>query len=310
MKERVPLSWFHKKIDFPKFHWIKLTLSGVPWIYSADVPSTYNLNELYAQLETEFPTGFLLRGCSSEFAKYFGNKGCEIVRTGAEAVVDLDNITNVSKSVLDLVDRGSKWGSVKEVQLNQANCKRVNQFMQHTPYGTKPKLSYLFNNTFDSNTRCFVVRSNEDRWLGVLTISKASKDSCHTEMILRNKNAPVGVMEFLIYSVMKRYRDECYKSFSLGEVPFVSPAGIEEITPSIKRIAQENLVFKIGHLIRYAFDYKGLYDFKNKFNPTWKPVYLCATPKLKFRSLLDLFCETGCLKLSSSELLSTIKFYS
>ena len=310
MKKNLPLSWFHSNVGVPKFSWINLPLSGLPWIYSADVPVSYTVDELYNKLYTEFPNGFLLRGCSSEFARYFGKKGHELIRTGAEGIVELDGLSSISKSLLDLVDRGNKRGSVEEIDLNQSNCIRVSNFIEHTPYRAKPHLSYLFNNAFDSNTRCFVMSTQEHEWLGILTVSVSSENSCHTEMILRNRIAPVGVMEHLLYSVMNIYRDEGYKHFSLGEVPFVSPDGMEKIATTPKRFVQEALVYKVGHLIRYAFNYKGLFDFKNKFNPEWKPVYICATPKLKFRSLLDLFCESGYLKLSRSELISTIKLYS
>ena len=103
---------------------------------------------------------------------------------------------------------------------------------------------------------------------------------------------------------MKIYKQEGCKYFSLGEVPFVTPAAMKEIDNkiSIKRSTQQSLVFTIGHLIRYAFNYKGLFDFKNKFNPEWKPIYICAAPKLQFSALVDLFCETGYLELSRSEL--------
>ncbi len=304
MKENILLSWFNKEVEIPNFNWINLPLSGIPWIYSADLPSKYKVEELYTQLELEFPQGFLLRGCSYELAKHFQTKGHEILRTGAEGVVDLDNINTVSKSVLDLAKRGSKWGSIEEIRLSKSNCERVSQFIKHTPHGSKPQLNYLFNNSFDTNTRCFVMSTPDDIWLGVLTISTSSDDSCHTEMILRNENAPVGVMELLIYSVMNIYKQEGYKYFSLGEVPFVTPKGMKAINNgvNIKQSTQQCLVFTIGHLIRYAFNYKGLFDFKNKFNPKWKPVYICAAPKVQFSALIDLFCETGYLELSRSEL--------
>lgn len=311
MKENIPLSWSHKDIDFPRFNWITLPMSGLPWIYSADVPAKYEVEQLCSQLEEEFPNGYLLRGCSAQIASYFHKKGYEILRTGAEGVVNLDNLDRVSKSVSELVSRGNRWGTVKEIPLNPVNRGRVSEFIEQTPYGPKPHLNYLFNNTFDSNTRCFVMSSQEGSWLGVLTVSISSENSCHTEMILRKENAPVGVMELLLFSVMKTYRDESYKYFSLGEVPFISPQGMEEVIGTkVKRSTQEYLIFKAGRILRYAFNYQGLFDFKNKFNPEWKPVYICAAPKLQFRALLDLFCETGYLKLSRSELISHIRTYS
>jgi lysylphosphatidylglycerol synthetase-like protein (DUF2156 family) len=131
-------------------------------------------------------------------------------------------------------------------------------------------------------------------------------------MILRNKKAQAGVMESLFVSVMNVLRDEGFKHFSLGEVPFVSPEGMKDgcLGVSLKQSLQESFLFKAGHILRFAYNYKGLFDFKNKFDPEWKPVYICATPKLPFFSLIDLFCKTGYLDLSRSELIANIKSYS
>jgi len=311
LKRNIPLSWSHKEIESPKFHSVNLPLSGLPWIYSAEVPTNCKIEELSDQLEAQFTKGFLLRGCSAEIASYLKKKNYEIIRTGAEGIINLDNVDKISKSVRDLVARGSRCGQVKEIPLTDLNRQSVSHFIAQTPYGAKPYLKYLFNNTFDSNTRCFVISSLRDEWFGVVTVSVSGNNVCHTEMILRNKKAPVGVMESLLFSVMNIFKDEGFKFFSLGEVPFVTPEKMEEnnFGSSIKRSLQEYLLFKSGHVLKYAFNYKGLFDFKNKFDPTWEPIYICATPKLPFISLIDLFYKTGYLDLSCSELTTNFKSY-
>jgi lysylphosphatidylglycerol synthetase-like protein (DUF2156 family) len=312
LKENIPLSWSHKEIESPKFHSVNLSLSGLPWVHTAEIPATYNIDELRVELETSFPGGFLLRGCSSELAGYLNDKGFELIRTGAQGIVDLENLNKLSRTVTDLVRRGDKQGRVKEISLSENNRQRVSQFIAHTSYGSKPHLRYLFNDTFDSNGRCFVLSTSHDRWLGVLSVSLIGDNFAHTEMILRNKKAQAGVMESLFVSVMNVLRDEGFKHFSLGEVPFVSPEGMKDgcLGVSLKQSLQESFLFKAGHILRFAYNYKGLFDFKNKFDPEWKPVYICATPKLPFFSLIDLFCKTGYLDLSRSELIANIKSYS
>ncbi len=312
LKGNIPLSWSHKEIECPKFHWVKLPLSGLSWVYTAEIPSNYTMEDLCNKLESNFPDGFLLRGCSSELATYLNEKGCDLIRTGAQGIIDLENSKKLSQTLINLVKRGDRWGAVKEIPFSQINRQRVSQFITHTSYGTKPKLQYLFNNTFDSHCRCFVFSTPEDKWLGVITVSVLGKHYSHTEMILREKNAPAGVMESLFVSVMNILRDEGFKHFSLGEVPFVSPEAMEEnnLRCTVKRSLHESFLFKAGHILRFAYNYRGLFNFKNKFDPEWKPVYICATPKLPFLSLIDLFCETRYLALSRSELISNIKHYS
>jgi len=312
LKENIPLSWSHKDIESPKFHLVKLPLSGLPWIHAAEIPVSYSMEDLFNKLESNFPGGFLLRGCCSELAGYLNKKGCELIRTGAQGMVDLEKLNKLSQTVIDLVRRGNKQGSVKEIPLSENNLQRVSEFITNTPYGAKPQLRFLFKNTFDSNSRCFVLSTAHNQWLGVLTVSLIGNNFVHTEMILRDKKAPAGVMESLFVSVMKILREEGAKHFSLGEVPFVSPEGMEEsgFGVTLKQSLQESFLFNAGHLLRFAYNYKGLFDFKNKFDPEWRSVYICATPKLPFISLFDLFCKTGYFDLSRSEFIANIKGYS
>ena len=312
MKAQLPLSWTHNAIASPKFDFVKLQLSGLPWIYNAEIPPDYDIKCLCNELETNFNQGFLLRGCRTELATYLNNKGYKIIRSGAEGVIDLQSINDLPESVYNLVRRGKKYGEVVEIPLSDTNRRRVSSFVNQTPYAFKPKLKYLFKTSFDSNTRCFVMRTSGDKWVGVITVSFSGADSCHTEMILRQKDAPVGVMEFLLYSVMNLLIDDGFKKFSLGEVPFVTPNSLDcrNLTASPLRALQEFLLFKSGHILRYAFNYRGLFDFKNKFIPDWQPVYICTTSKAPFLSLIDLFYKTGYLELSRKELVSNFIFSS
>jgi len=311
LKGNIPLSWTNKEIERPKFHTVNLPLSGLPWVHTAEIPSNYGMEDLCNKLETNYPDGFLLRGCSSELAEYLSEKGYGLIRTGAEGVVNLDCLNKLSRSLTELVKRGSRWGRVKEISLSELNRQRVSEFINHTPYGSKPRLRYLFVNTFNSSTRCFAFCTSEDEWLGVITVSVKGKNCLHTEMILRNKKAPVGVIESLFVTVMHILRAEDYKHFSLGEVPFVSPPSMEDkLEWSFMRSFQESFLFKAGHVLRYAFNHKGLFDFKNKFDPEWKPVYICSTSKLPFINLFDLFYKTGYSDLSRSEFITHIRNYS
>ena len=121
MKSHIPLSWSTKEIKYPNFYSIDLPLSGLPWVYNAEIPASYNLQELWDHIESSFHKGFLLRGCSAELASYLSNKGYETIRTGAEGIVDLENLNKLPKSISELVTRGSKSGSVKEVPLTEIN---------------------------------------------------------------------------------------------------------------------------------------------------------------------------------------------
>jgi hypothetical protein len=307
----LPLSWNQKEIQAPRFKWVNLPLSGLPWVYNAEIPADYRLDDIGDKLNEKFKNGFLVRGCRAEFAEYMSLQGYDVIRTGAEGVIDLRVLDSVPDSLSRLADRGEKCGQVKELPLTLPNQKRVSSFMGFTPHALKPHLRFLFNTSFDANTRCFVINTAADKWLGVITVSTCGQGTCHTEMILRHSNAPVGVMEFLFLSVMKMLKSEGFQNFSLGEVPFITPDSLEDnnLRPSVKRSIQESLLFKSGHMLRYAFNYKGLYDFKNKFDPVWEPVYICSTAGITILSLLDMFYKTGYFELSGKELVTNIRAF-
>ena len=84
----------------------------------------------------------------------------------------------------------------------------------------EPQLKYLFNDEFEPFNRLFVIKNESDIWYGAFMISHKEKNYAQTELILRRKHAPVGVMEALIYSIFNNLKKEGYEYWSLGGVPF------------------------------------------------------------------------------------------
>jgi len=127
--------------------------------------------------------------------------------------------------------------------------------------------------------------------LAAIQISTNSRYKYHTELLLRKKNAPVGVMEYLIYSVFGILKSTGYSEWSLGEVPFVINY------ETVKKYSKDYFVNKIGQLIQFAYNYKGLYNFKNKFNPRWDDLYICANPKVKLIYIAQFIFKSNLHKL-------------
>lgn len=259
------------------------------------------------ELLSRFTGGFLIRGCDAEIARHLAGKGCGVMRTGAEGVIDLRSADEPRASVNELVRRGMRRGGVEEIPFTELHARGVSQFAGRTAYGDKPYLTYLFRSRFDPGTRCFVFRAVNGKWLGVITVSRARDSRAHTELILRDKNAPPGVMEALVAGVMKMLGDEGYEKLSLGEVPFVAPGNGDPDPVHSDLSLKEKVLFRTGSLLKFAFNYKGLYRFKNKFNPEWSPVYICAAPALSYSALADLFIVSRYLDLSGSELVSAVR---
>jgi len=139
-------------------------------------------------------------------------------------------------------------------------------------------------------------------------LSHKEKNYAQTELILRRKHAPVGVMEALIYSIFNNLKKEGYEYWSLGGVPFT----VYEDTLFTK----EGVINFVGRRLRFAYNYKGLFFFKNKFmfffknkfNPIWIDYYFCVKPKLTFSILLKVLIKTNLHRLILFKLPHIISF--
>ncbi len=96
-------------------------------------------------------------------------------------------------------------------------------------------------------------------------------------------------MEALIYSVFEILKQSGKKELSLGEVPFILDI---PITTSFYRDIVLNRIVKF---FRFAYNYKGLYDFKNKFNPRWENVFICGYPILHLSHIAGIIIRSNLL---------------
>lgn len=83
-------------------------------------------------------------------------------------------------------------------------------------------------------------------------------------------SAPAGVMEYLFTQMMSWGHAEGYESFSLGMSPL---SGFEHhrLAPLWNRVGA--MLFQHGE---HFYNFQGLRDFKEKFDPVWEPRYLAA----------------------------------
>lgn len=305
MISSIPLSWYRSRKTSITLRSVPLPLSHVDWIYTGGVPLESSFEEIYDELVSKFRGGFLIRGCSPEIAGFLERSGCEAVVTGSEAVLHIEG-WRPGASLRELSRRGLKLGRVEEITYSPENMKRLEALRGRTPYGGKPLLKYLFRTGYDEDMRCFVHSGGDGRWLGAVTVSKTGPDAAHVETMLRSAKSPVGVMESLFVHVIGALGEGGYRELSLGEVPFVrppEPSAESADTASLK----ERFLFGSGHFLKFAYDYKSLFKFKDKFNPVWRPVYMCGGHSVSLRALADVFIKTGYFSLSGSELVSGFK---
>ncbi|NTU59056.1 MAG: DUF2156 domain-containing protein [Chlorobiaceae bacterium] len=220
---------------------------------------------------------------------YFVDQNCRTLRTGAEAVLDLQGSHLERKTVQSSLMRGRKQGVVEEIELTDGNMLRFEQFHAETTHGGKPQLQHVFRGQPSRRCRAFVFRTFGGQWLGAMTLSPRGNLEMHTELMLRRRNAPGDIMECLVAGIFETLRSENMGEWSLGEVPFMTltQGSTDLLTP------MEQLMVGIVSRCKHAYDFEGLYRFKNKFSPKWRPITLCVSEEPTTLLLTELAVAMG-----------------
>jgi phosphatidylglycerol lysyltransferase len=101
-------------------------------------------------------------------------------------------------------------------------------------------------------------------WLG------GDKEELSIDLMRFDARAPHGVMEYLFINLMLWGKVEGYRFFNLGMAPL---SGLENrpFAPLWNRIG--SVLFRHGEQF---YNFEGLREFKEKFNPLWEPRYLAC----------------------------------
>lgn len=282
----LPLSWNWIQQEADSISRFKLSNNRI-WITSASLHT--EKNESFLEILSNFKEkNLLIRGLNESQKNLMCRKGFEALYSGLEAEIDLNNYINRKKSLIELIKRGLKKGSVIEYSVNKITEEKINDLLKHSRHSDEPKLKYLFQTEINENIRIFVLEDRTKNLLGGITISRNSKTKYHAELLIKRKGAPVGVMEALIDGVCLKLIDEGVAKFSLGEVPLI-------VNKPLK--LKGKFIHLLGKILSANYNYKGLFNFKNKFNPNWKPLYICAYPKIYYSDLVKISIASNLFRL-------------
>jgi phosphatidylglycerol lysyltransferase len=111
-------------------------------------------------------------------------------------------------------------------------------------------------------------------WLG------AEKEELSPDLMRYLPEAPHGVMEYLFVQLMLWGKEAGYRWFNLGMAPF---SGLENraLAPLWNRLGA--LMFQHGE---HFYNFQGLRQYKEKFNPEWEPRYLASPAGLALPRIL------------------------
>lgn len=286
----LPLSWSRSNKNMPYWEAHTLGFSKMEWVSLVHLPAELSLQELLPILQNKYKKGLLIRGCTPFVADFLTKNNFKSLPVGMEARLNLEQNIFAKPSLKSLVKRGARFGKMITVPLTDENKLKVAAFKNETHYGSAPKLKHLFVDCFKEETLCFAWVNNSGEWQAIITLSFHSHNQIQTEVMQRKKTAPAGTMEALIYALFYYLKEKGFKSWSLGEVPFVHNA---QTHLSLKA----RILNGFGQVFSFAYNAQTLYEFKNKFKPQWQPVYLCGNPEISYISLIEMAYRSNYLAL-------------
>lgn len=136
--------------------------------------------------------------------------------------------------------------------------------------GTEKRFSLgWFDEDYLNSTPIIVIRNPAgyiDAFANVLPEYQASESSI--DLMRHRPQAEKGQMDFLFVSLFEWAKGQGYATFNLG-LSGLAGIGENPTDPSIERA----LHYVYEHVNQF-YNFKGLHEFKAKFDPTWSPRYL------------------------------------
>ncbi|MCD7863799.1 MAG: DUF2156 domain-containing protein [Lachnospiraceae bacterium] len=224
----------------------------------------------------------IFNSVSDEMADVLKSRGFRVLRYGEEAVLTLKSYSLA----------GGKKGALRRnvAKLNRAGIvsieycpqtfrdmaleKEISALEEQWFADKQLKLTYSVGDLqFDRpyGRRYFITRDARGELLTVLSFLpyRRKKGYC-VDVMYRKLDGPTGAMEHAIISAAVKMKEEGVEEVSLNIAPL---AGIDVTKPDTVRV--EKLMYEIFTNMDFGYDFKNLYRFKSKFDPSvWKPRYL------------------------------------
>ncbi len=280
-----------RNMDYLQIHLFR----NVKWLTNVKIPFKIDFESVVSELILQHAKNYFIVGCNYGNYKYLEERGYKGIRMGKEAILDLHQNHLGKKSLMELVRRGKKNGRVVEISWSKEAAEELQEFRKFTRHGREPQLRFLFSTYFEECNRLFVVKNAEGLWLGAMLLSYKSDKYVQTEAMLTRSKAPNGTMEALVFGIFKTLKSEGHDYWTLGAVPFI----VSDST----FLSKEYIINATGRFMKFAYNYKGLFHFKDKFNPVWADYYICIRPHFSPGAIAGILYQSRLLKLGIHKLI-------
>src|SRR5262249_47305142 len=108
----------------------------------------------------------------------------------------------------------------------------------------------------------------------------ANREELSVDLMRHRTDAPNGVMDFMFLHLMLWGQTQGYKTFNLGMPPL---SGLENRSLGTVWNRVGALAYRFGENF---YNFQGLRQYKEKFDPVWEPMYLASPGGLALPRIL------------------------
>ena len=212
----------------------------------------------------------------------YRDAGFQVTAIGQEAIIDLHSFSLQGKAAKPLrlrLNRLSKLGYVSKVYEAPQSPDFIKQLEGISDDWLRSKKGSEKDFSLGSFTYDYIGGSDiitiEDS-LGTIVafanlVSEYQKNELTFDLMRYSQAAPEDTMTNLILHLVSHAKAQGYDSLNLG---LVALAGLENATTRAEKL----LHYAYEHLNQF-YNFKGLYEFKDKFDPRWETRYLIYPKK-------------------------------
>jgi phosphatidylglycerol lysyltransferase len=213
-----------------------------------------------------------------DYLDVYRSAGFEAVSVGEEAIVDVSGFDRASqrKSVRATLRRLANEGYEVAVLLaphdgsTMRELRSVSDAWLSAVGGREMRFSLgWFDDDYIRGCDVMVMRSGAGTVEAFANImSEYRADEATIDLMRHRPGAPSGAMDVLFVHLFEWARDAGYSTFNLGLSPLAG-VGERPDDPAVERLLQ--LAYEYGNRF---YSFRGLHDYKAKFNPAWESRYL------------------------------------
>ncbi|MFA5297795.1 MAG: phosphatidylglycerol lysyltransferase domain-containing protein [Lutibacter sp.] len=196
---------------------------------------------------------------------------------GREAVVNLETFTiegNEKKGIRNAINKLSKSGflfKINEPPQKESFLQQLKSVSSDWLLDMDRKEMVFSQGLFSvkelKEQTIFTIESNEGKIVGFVNmIPNFMVGEANFDLMRKTTDAPNGTMDFLFVKMFEQLKLNGYLSCNLGMVPLSGIDNPKNILEQAMKTAYEK--------IKIFSQYKNLYNFKEKYDPTWTETYL------------------------------------